>query len=99
MKRIDTKRCYPHLKNEVARLRAICMDSLHEQYGEELSPELMGRLSKELAAINDTEMTGVFLILRELINRSKLKSYERDFAVRSAHLLWPGAAALYPLIR
>lgn len=39
----------------------------------------MGRLSKELAAINDTEMTGVFLILRELINRSKLKSYELGF--------------------
>ena len=70
------KKKYPHLQNEGERLRKICMNRLTELYGELPDSAIVVRLDKELDTINEAEMTGVFLILWQLIIKSKLRSYE-----------------------
>ena len=70
------KKKYPHLQNEEERLRKICMNRLTELYGELPDSAIVVRLDKELDTINEAEMTGVFLILWQLIIESKLRSYE-----------------------
>lgn len=70
------KKKYPHLQNEEERLRKTCMNRLTELYGELPDSAIVVRLDKELDTINEAEMTGVFLILWQLIIKSKLRSYE-----------------------
>ena len=67
---------YPHLPQESERLRKICSENLAKEYPESIPEFIQTRLDMELAAIEASDMCGIFLILRELILKSGLRKYE-----------------------
>lgn len=67
---------YPHLPDEDDRLRSVCFAVLTAEYGEKTDHDITERLEKELSAIADFGLSGVLLILRELVIKAGLKKYE-----------------------
>ena len=71
---------YPHLPQEGDRLRKICSESLAKEYPESVPNIMQTRFDRELAAIESSDMCGVFLIFRELILKSGLRKYELGYS-------------------
>ncbi len=67
---------YPHLPDEDNRIRSVCFAALTVEYGENPDHDITERLEKELSAIADFGLSGVLLILREMIIKAGLKKYE-----------------------
>ncbi len=73
---MNTVKRYPHLENEEYRLREICLAQLDAEYGADIPADVTERLENELNSIAGCNLSGVMLILREMIVRSGLKRYE-----------------------
>ena len=71
-----TEKRYPHLPDEDARLRSVCFVALTAEYGGNPDNDITERLEKELSAIADFGLSGVLLIIRELVIKAGLKKYE-----------------------
>ena len=63
---------FPHLPEEDAQLRALCLTRMKEESGGDPAPEIAKRLEQELATVSTLGMSGVMLILHELFVRSDL---------------------------
>ena len=72
----DPAKKYPHLPDEDTRLRKVCYAALFVEYGENPDNAVTERLEKELSSIADFGLSGVLLILREMIIKAGLKQYE-----------------------
>ena len=71
-----TDKRYPHLSDEDNHLRSVCFAAFTAEYGENPDHDVTDRLEKELSAIADFGLSGVLLILRELVIKAGLKKYE-----------------------
>jgi len=67
---------YPHLPDEDNRLRALCYEQLVVEYDVSPASDITERLDNELASISASGLSGVLLILHNLIVRSGLKRHE-----------------------
>lgn len=67
---------YPHLSDEDSRLKALCYEQLKSEYGEDPAAEATERLEKELSVISAFELSGVMLILTQLVKEAGLRKYE-----------------------
>jgi DNA polymerase III alpha subunit (gram-positive type) len=70
---------YPHRKNENRILEDVCHQKFIEIYEEQLCVKFQNRLEKELKCIASLNMSGVFLIFKELFERLGWKEYEHGF--------------------
>lgn len=91
---------YPHLPQERDLLQKIRSDSLAKEYSESVPNTVQIRLDRELAAIESSDMCGVFLMLRELILKSGLRKYELGYSgmVGASLVAWLcGLTAVNPM--
>ncbi len=87
---MNTQKKYPHLQDEENRLSNICYEQLAIEYGDSVERYIKDRMENELAAISKAEMSGVVLILHELIRQSGLKKYQIAFngTLGASYVAW-----------
>jgi len=68
-------KCPPVIENSDENLRSICYDTAKEMYGEDLPQIVIDRLEKELTSIISNGYSVMYIIARELVQKSVSDGY------------------------
>lgn len=67
---------YPKLDDAYERLNTVCLDKLHELYGEDIEQSVLDRLKWELNGLRKSGSDSIMLLTKELVEKSGLSPYE-----------------------